>query len=289
MEVEDTYAEAFGSYYSEVLITAKNGKWLNHAVEAVTGNASSSIGCDCEAGLDRLADDTPDGRIGALVQFHVPKFLEDPVRKLELVLIHRIGNSILTCPTASVYNATSGNEFDIGKKVGFFGDGHQKIVEKYGRRMVSIPIMLGEFLIEEKIGYADGVMGGNLWLMADSQDSALEAGERVIGRINSIGGVITPFPGGLCASGSKVGSKYKFMVASTHHTLCPTLKELEGCELPDNVNSVIEIVIDGRDVKSVEKAMHEGIKAASDVRGLIKISAGNYGGRLGKHKIRLRD
>lgn len=289
VEIEDTYAEAFESVYSEILITAKNEKWLGHTIENVTGHASSTIGCDCEAGLDIFTDDTPDGRVGAMVQLHVPAFEKEPVRDLELALLNRIGNSVLTCPTTRVFNATSGKKLEIGKKIGFFGDGHQKTVKRFKRSMISIPIMMGEFLTEEKIAYSEGVMGGNLWLMADSEDSALDAGEVVVDVITSMDGVITPFPGGLCSSGSKVGSKYSFMIASTHHNFCPSLKEtILDSEVPHGVKSIIEIIINGRDLNIVRKSMKETIKAIGDVDGLIKISAGNYGGKLGKYKIRLR-
>lgn len=288
VEIDDTYAEAFESYYIEVLLTAKNERWLSYAVEAVTGNASSSISCDCEAGLNITTDNAPDKRAGALVQFHVPVFTGDAVRKLELAVIHRLGNSVLTCPTASAFNATTGDPLEIGKKIGFFGDGYQKVVEKFGRNMMSIPIMMGDFLVEEKMSYASGVMGGNLWLMADSEDSALDAGEKIIDIISHMDGVITPFPGGVCASGSKVGSKYKFMIASTHHTLCPTLKDLEDHGVPEGVTSILEVVIDGRDIDIVSSAMTKCIATASSIDGLIRISAGNYGGKLGKYRINLK-
>lgn len=290
MIIEDTYAEAFGSLYSEALITAANRKWLDHAIAAVTGHASSTVMCDCEAGLDRYTDDTPDGRPGAIVQFHVPRFRKDRVRALELVLIRRLGQNVLTCPTASAWNRIdSAESFRIGRKLGYFGDGHQERAERFGRKVWTIPIMGGEFIVEARFGCATGVMGGNLLMLGEDLERALAAAEMALGAIHRVDGVITPFPGGATWSGSKAGSRYKFLIASTFQDFCPTLRgRISTSRLPEEVGAVVEIIINGRSEEEVRRAMYAGIGATREAPGLVRISAGNYGGRLGKHKIPLR-
>lgn len=290
MIIEDTYAEAFGSLYAEVLITAASRKWLDAAVSAVTGHASSTVMCDCEAGFDRYADPTPDGRPGAVVQFHVPRFRKDRVRALELVLIRRLGQNVLTCPTASAWNLIdSPASYKIGRKLGYFGDGFQERGERFGRRVWIIPIMGGEFVVDSRFGYADGVMGGNLLMLGKDLDSALAAAGNALGAIHRLDGVITPFPGGCTWSGSKAGSKYRFLIASTFEKFCPTLRDrVPDSRVPEKVRAVVEIIINGKSEQRVREAMVAGIGAARVTPGLLAISAGNYGGRLGKYKIPLR-
>jgi formylmethanofuran--tetrahydromethanopterin N-formyltransferase len=295
--IDDTYAEAFRSIYSEILITAKNRKWLDHAIAAATGNASSTIMCDCEAGLDRYVGpggdqtlETPDARPGALVQFHVPRFKKDRVESLGKSLLMRVSQNILTCPTTAVFSISNSNDWlPIGKKIAFFGDGYQRRDERFGRKVWIIPILGGEFVIDRRFYFQDGLMGGNLWFMGSNQDSALQAAERACAAASSISGVICPFPGGIAASGSKAGSRYKFAIASTYAEYCPTLREVSGLEsrLPSDVESVMELIINGRDLNTLVVASQAAIKAAIDTPGLIKISAGNYGGRLGKSFIYL--
>ena len=291
-EIDDTYAEAFEGLYSEILVTAKNSKWLMASVNSAIGFATSTVGCTCEAGIDRIIEpeNTPDGRIGAAVQFWVASFCNDPERTLEHELICRIGQCVLTAPTTAVFNFTDSEKgFEIGRKMGFFGDGFQKEEERFNRIIVNIPRMMGEFLIEKEICYSKGVMGGNLWFFADSEDSALEAAESAVDAINDIDGVVTTFPGGVCASGSKVGSRYKFLKASTNRKLCPTLKPvIDDSMVPDGVKSISEITMNGVSESAVRKAMHSGIEASKNTGGLIKISAGNYDGKLGKYKIYLK-
>lgn len=292
MIVDDTYAEAFGSLYARILITAKNKLWLNNAVCSVTGYATSTISCDCEAGVEKILSEseTPDGRVGAIIQFHIPKFKKEAARLLEEALIHRLGNSILTCPTTRVFNECDlESKLSVGYKLGFFGDGFQKEKKEYGRMMTAVPIMMGDFQIEKELGIADGVMGGNLWLMGDSEDSALKAAEDAVNAISKTDGVITPFPGGACSSGSKVRSlKYKFLIASTNHEFCPSLRSEVASKLPEGVESVSEIIINGVSEEAVKKAMDAGVTACAGVEGLVKVSAGNFGGKLGKHKIPLK-
>ncbi|OYT26843.1 MAG: formylmethanofuran--tetrahydromethanopterin N-formyltransferase [Candidatus Altiarchaeales archaeon ex4484_96] len=291
-QIEDTYAEAFKGLYSHVLITAENKKWLKYAINCATGYASSTIGCGCEAGLDAYLDakKTPDHRIGALVQFWVPLWGDNPEKRLEKELIARIGQCILTTPTARVFNfGLSGKKLKIGEKIGFYGDGYQKITKKYNKVMVEIPTMMDSFHVEKNLGYDEGIMGGNLWFMASSRKNALTAAEKAAKAISDTEGVITPFPGGVCAAGSKAGSRYKFMKASTHEKYCPTLKQqIDDSRVPQQVESIAEIVFNGVNLKQMKKALKAGINASMNSRGLIMISAGNYGGKLGSHKLYLR-
>ena len=295
--VEDTYAEAFRSLYAEFLITARDRTWLDHSIAAVTGNASSTIMCDCEAGLDRYVGpggdgslDTPDGRPGAVVQLHVPRFRKDRVEALERALLTRICQNVLTCPTTACFNLIDSDPYyKLGRKVAFFGDGHQCRDERYGRRVWVIPILSGEFAIDRRFGFADGLMGGNLWYLGRDVDSALLAAERGRDAAAKIPGVVMPFPGGIASSGSKAGSRYSFSVASTYEKFCPTLREKLGAEsgVPDGVNSIMEIILNGRDLATIARATHAAIEASVDTPGLLRISAGNYGGRLGKSFIYL--
>jgi formylmethanofuran--tetrahydromethanopterin N-formyltransferase len=296
-EVEDTYAEAFRSLYAEVLITARDRQWLNHAVNAATGNASSTIMCDCEAGLDRYVGPggdeslpTPDGRPGAVIQFHVPRFRKDRVEALEKSLLVRISQNVLTCPTTSCFNLLDTEPyFRLGRKLAFFGDGHQFRDKRWERKVWVVPILAGEFIIDRRFGYRDGLMGGNLWFMGRDLDAALMAAERGVAAVRRCKGVIMPFPGGIAASGSKAGSRYKFAIASTFEAFCPTLITKLGdlSKVPEGVGSIMEIIINGHDLAAISEATQAAIAAAVETPGLIKISAGNYGGRLGKSFVYL--
>lgn len=296
-EVEDTYAEAFRSIYAEILVTARDPKWLQHAVNKATGHASSTIFCDCEAGVDRFVGPggdesfaTPDGRPGAIIQMHVPRFRKDREPALERSLLTRVSQNVLTCPTAACFNLLDTEPyFQLGRKIAFFGDGYQTRVERYGRKMWAIPILGGEFILDRRFGFRDGIMGGNLWFMGESTDAAIEATERGVAAVEKISGVIMTFPGGIAQSASKAGSKYKFLIASTYQQYCPTLREKLGaeCRLPSNVNSIMEIVMNGRDLETLSIATQAAIAAARTAPGLVKITAGNYDGRLGKSFIYL--
>jgi formylmethanofuran--tetrahydromethanopterin N-formyltransferase len=296
--IDDTYAEAFRSIYAEVLITAKNRYWLDRAIASCTGNASSTILCDCEAGLDRYVGPsgdesfaTPDGRPGAIVQFHMPRFRKDRVEALDRSVLVRVSQNVLTCPTTACFNVQLENEtfFKTGRKVGFFGDGHQFRAERYGRKVWVIPILSGEFIIERRVGWRDGLMGGNLWFFGETEDGALEAAEKAAAAASTVADVILPFPGGVASSGSKAGSKYSFTIASTYAEFCPTLKDKLGeqSRLPAGVVSVQEIIINGKDLSTIIAATQKAIQASVDTPGLQRISAGNYGGKLGKNFIYL--
>jgi formylmethanofuran--tetrahydromethanopterin N-formyltransferase len=292
--IDDTYAEAFRSIYAAVLVTARDRRWLDHAVHAATGNASSSILCDCEAGLDRYvpAADTPDGRPGAVVQFHVPRFWKDRVQRLDRAVLVRVSQNVLTCPTTACFNVlpADGDQWlALGRKVSYFGDGHQYAAERHGRRCWVVPILSGEFVIERRCGWADGLMGGNLWFFGATADAALDAAAAAAAGAATVDGVSLPFPGGVAASGSKAGSRYKFAVASTYAEYCPTLRGKPGVDskLPDGVASVQEIILNGPDLPTLSRATQAAIAASRATPGLVRISAGNYGGRLGKSFVHL--
>ncbi len=296
--VEDTYAEAFRSLFTEFLITARDRRWLEHAVNAVTGHASSSIMCDCEAGVDQYVgpeseapDASPDGRPGAIIQLHVPRFRKDRVEALGKALLARISQNVLTCPTARCFALDSAPpSFRTGRKLAFFGDGFEHRGERFGRSMWIVPTMGGEFWIDRRFGYRDGIMGGNLWFLATSEDASLLAAERAVEACRRIPGVITPFTGGVAASGSRAGSRYQFLFASTNAPFCPTLvgREDIASQLPAGIRSAMEIIINGRSLQAVSDATQAAILAAAEVDGVQKITAGNYGGRLGKSWVWLQ-
>jgi len=292
-EIEDTYAEAFKGIYAEVLITARDRLWLDRAVSACTGHASSTIMCDCEAGIDRYLDEsiTPDNRIGAVVQFHVPKFKRNRERHLEKVLIARLSQNVLTCPTARVFNLIEDADyFTVGKKIAFFGDGYQFRAQRFGRELWVIPIMGGEFELSTRFGFREGVMGGNLWFMGETVDVAIAAASAAAVAADATPGVVTTFPGGVASSASKAGSKYKFLIASTFEKYCPTLREKLGDRsgVPQGVKSIMEIIINGGSLEVVADATYAAINAAKSTPGLRLITAGNYNGRLGKSFIYLK-
>ena len=297
-KIDDTYAEAFKSLYVEFLITARDRKWLDHAINACTGNASSSILCDCEAGMDRYVGpggdesvQTPDGRPGAIIQLHVPRFWKDRVTRLERAALVRISQNVLTCPTAACFNMLEDSKdyYQIGRKVAYFGNGFQKRIERFGRKMWWIPILEGEFILDRRLGYSEGLMGGNLWFFGKDTDSALDAAERGVAAIAPMPEVVTTFPGGIAGSGSKAGSRYDFTIASTYEKFCPMLQQNPDVEhgLPEGVASVMEIIMNGRNIEAIINATQAAISASKDTEGLIMISAGNYGGKLGKSLIYL--
>lgn len=292
--VDDTYAEGFRSIYGEVLLTGRDATWLGHAVAAVTGHASSTILCDCEAGVAGYVDaaDSPDGRPGAVIEFHVPRFRKDRREHLEKVMLARISQNALTCPTIRCFNRLDvADFFKLGRKIALFGDGHQFRDVRYGERGWVIPTLGGEFFLSRRFGFQDGVMGGNLWFFGADEDAAILAAERAAIAVEAVPDTITPFPGGVAASGSKAGSRYSFMFASTYAEYCPTLRESLGdrSKLPPGVGSVMEIIINGRDLDALKAATRAAIHAAADTPGLLKISAGNYGGRLGKTFVHLHE
>ncbi len=288
--IEDTFAEMFPMWAGRILITADNEKWALTAARTATGFAASIIMSPAEAGIEGIVppEETPDGRIGALIQiFHTTR------RALKTQMSLRIGQCIMTCPTTAAFDALpeAKRRLKVGRSLRLFGDGFQKRDVIAGRKVWRIPVMEGEFMVEDSFGAVKAVASGNFLILAKKQKSGLLAAEEAIKAINQKAQrVIMPFPGGICGSGSKIGSvKYK-LAASTNHLFCPTLRKiLPDSQVPDNVDSVYEIVINGLDSESVKKAMAEGIKAAVKVPGIVKISAGNYGGKLGPFRANLKE
>lgn len=288
VEIEDTYAEAFSINISRVLITAENEEWVLKTSREATGFGTSQVMCPAEAGIDIKTKDTPDGRPGAYIQIcHGDK------DELEHQLLSRLGQCVLTSPTAAAFNGFSSADevLGVGKKLKFFGDGFEKEDELDGRTIYKVPIMSGDFVIEDCFGVKEGVAGGNFFIMAEDPSSALKSAEKAVDAIGEVEGVITPFPGGIVSSGSKVGSmNYDFLNATTNHQYCPTIKdEVEESKLPEGVETVYEIVINGPELEDVKKGMKAGIEAAVEVSNIVKISAGNYDGELGEYLITLEE
>lgn len=287
--IDDTFAEAFGMRATRILITALNLKWAWHAARSVTGFATSVIGCGCEAGIERelSADETPDGRPGLSVLLFAVSGKE-----LAKQLERRVGQCILTSPTSAVFAGLEGEPVNLGKNLRFFGDGFQMSKVIGGRRYWRVPVMDGEFLCEESTGMIKAVGGGNFLVLARSQVEALAGCEAAIEAMSKLRGVVMPFPGGIVRSGSKVGSKYKALPASTNDAFCPTLRAAVKSELPPDAGAVLEIVIDGLTQDDVRAAMRAGIDAVCKVGkagGILRISAGNYGGKLGPFHFKLRE
>jgi formylmethanofuran--tetrahydromethanopterin N-formyltransferase len=286
-EVVDTFAEAFAMWGARVLITAQTPGWADTAARSLTGFATSVIGCKCEAGIERVldADETPDGRPGVAVLLFA--FDADGLGKR---LVERIGQTVLTCPTTACFNGLDAEEdVVVGGKLRYFGDGWQASKVLAGRRYWRVPVMEGEFLVEERFGIVEGVGGGNLIILGEDAASALRAAEEAVAAMRPVEGAIMPFPGGIARSGSKVGSRYKGQIASTNHVLCPTLRaQVDDSDVPDGVGAVLEIVIDGLGPDPVREAMRRGLHAAAQA-GALRITAGNYGGSLGPHHFHLRE
>ena len=290
VQIDDTFAEAFNMRGTRVIITAQNLKWAYHAANAMTGFATSVIGCGVEAGIERelTVEETPDGRAGiSILMFAMgSKVL---IQQLET----RMGQCILTCPTAAAFaGIASEDHINLGKNLRFFGDGYQTSKLIANKRYWRIPVMDGEFLCEETTGMVRAIGGGNFLILATSQPLALAAAEVAIDAMKKIPNVIMPFPGGVVRSGSKVGSRYKTMFASTNDAFCPTLKGLTNTELSPEIESVMEIVIDGISFADITKAMQVGIQAICNLgaaSGVKRISAGNYGGKLGPHHFKLHE
>lgn len=290
VEIEDTFAEMFPMWASRILITADNEKWALTAAQAATGFGTSIIMSPAEAGIERIVppDETPDGRVGAIIQIYHRTRLE-----LKVQMIFRIGQCILTCPTTAAFDALpeAKRKVKIGPAIRKFGDGFEVRDKLNGRDVWRIPVMEGEFIIENLFGVKPAIAGGNFLILAKDRSSGLKAAEEAVEAIKkSTARVVLTFPGGICRSGSKVGSlKYK-LPASTNHFFCPTLKDkVPETALPKDVNSVYEIVINGLTVDDIKEAMAVGIKAAASVEGVKRITAANYGGKLGPYKIHLKD
>jgi formylmethanofuran--tetrahydromethanopterin N-formyltransferase len=290
IQIDDTFAEAFNMRATRVILTAQNLKWAYHAANAMTGFATSVIGCGVEAGIEgELGEtETPDGRPGVSVLLFAmgSKVL---MQQLET----RMGQCVLTCPTAAAFaGINSEDQINLGKNLRFFGDGFQTSKLITDKRYWRVPVMDGEFLCEETTGMVRAIGGGNFLILATSQSLALAAAEVAVEAMKKIPSVIMPFPGGVVRSGSKVGSKYKTMFASTNDAFCPTLKGVTNSELSAEIESVMEIVIDGLSFEDIASAMRVGITAICQLgesSGVKRISAGNYGGKLGPHHFKLQE
>jgi formylmethanofuran--tetrahydromethanopterin N-formyltransferase len=287
VEVEETFAEAFPMTAARVLVTAETTAWARTAGQSATGYAASVIGCDAEAAIERelSASETPDGRPGVSLLFF--GFSRDALQK---AVVNRVANCVLTCATTACFSGLLGDPgktIRVGGMLRYFGDGWQISKLLDGKRYWRMPTMDGEFLCEDVFGTVKGVGGGNLIILGETQAATLAAAEASVAAIRQLPGVILPFPGGVVRSGSKVGSKYKGLKASTNDAYCPTLRGVVASALPEGVNAVYELVFDGLDLSTVERATWEGMLAATRCPGVKRITAGNYGGKLGPHHIHL--
>ena len=292
VSIDKTFAEAFPMKGTRIIITAQNLEWAMHSATAFTGFATSVIACGCEASMERILEpsETPDGRPGVacLIFAMGGKGLAKQVET-------RAGQCVLTSPTSALFSGIEGEdgkEIALGKNLRFFGDGYQisKMID--GKRYWRIPVMDGEFLTQENTGVVSSVGGGNFLILAESQPQALAACEAAVKAMKQLPNIIMQFPGGVVRSGSKVGSKYKALNASTNDAFCPTLKGQTKSECSPEVESVMEIVIDGLSKEDIDKAMRVGIQAACDLgaeNGIRRISAGNYGGKLGPFHFHLQE
>ena len=286
VRIENTFAEAFGMRGVRIVITAKSLRWAREAASKLTGFATSVIACKCEAAVERELgpDETPDARAGVSVLLFTMG--ADSLGKR---VVERIGQTVLTCPTTSCFDGLpdAPTRVATARALRVFGDRYQISKVLGGERYWRIPVMEGEFLLQESFGVQKGVGGGNFLILAEDADRALEAAEVAVDAIAGMPGVILPFPGGVVRSGSKVGARgYAGMIASTNDAYCPTIRPITRSALPDGVNAVLELVLDGLDFAAVSRAMRVGIDAACRP-GVVAITAGNYGGRLGPHHFHL--
>jgi len=295
--IEDTYAEAFDGIYCRIIVTADDEETLKRAAEDATATPSGVIG-RLDSGIEKWLSEkeTPDKRKGAILQFwkglDKGKPLEDMVKRFEKELSYRIRQDILVKPFTAVFDALSvkpEGKLDMMERVGHCGDEFEWEEPLYDRHMIVVPIMVPDFLIERYIGYALGVAGGNFWYMCQTKKAVMDAGKKALDAIGKIEGVITPFD--VCSAGSKTETKFPLIGPTTNHPYCPSLKQKLGREskVPEGVGYIPEVVINGISLEAVKEAMKAGIKAALSVDGVMKVSAGNYGGKLGDYKIYLRE
>ncbi len=295
-EIEDTYAEAFDGLFCRIIVTADDAETLQKAAEDATATPSIVVG-RVESGIEKWLSEkeTPDKRKGALVQFwggiDQKKPLSDSLKRFEIELSIRIRQDILVKPFTAVFDALpkAGGKMDMMERVGHCGDGYEWTEKRHGREVIVVPIMVPDFIIERYIGYAHGISGANFWVMCRTKESVKESGEKALEAIHKVDGVITSFD--VCSAGSKTETRFPWIGPTTNHLYCPSLKKRlgEASKVPDGVNYIPEIVINGISMKAVKKAMRAGIDAALKVKGVVRVSAGNYGGKLGDYKIYLRE
>ncbi len=294
--IEDTYAEAFDGIVCRVIVTADHPQVLKRAAQHATATPAVVIG-RTEGGIERWLSkqETPDGREGVILQFwgaiDENKPLKDSVRKFEKELSFRVRQDILVKPFTAIYDALDDprGKMDMMEHVGHCGDGFEWTEKRSERNMIVVPLMVSNFLIEKELGYARGVMGANLWFMCRTKHAVMEAGKKALDAIHKVSGVVTPFD--ICSAGSKPETKFPLIGPTTNHPYCATLKPTLGTEskVPAGVKYIPEIVINGTTMEIVKKAMKRGVQAAAEVDGVARISSGNYGGKLGKYKIALKD
>lgn len=297
VEIEDTYAEAFDGLYCRLIVTADDQETLQRAAEDATATPSGVIG-RLENGIEKwlLEKETPDKRKGAILQFwkgfEKGKPVEDVVKRFEKELSYRIRQDVLVKPFTAVFDALTAKpegKIDMMERVGHCGDGFEWEERRYGRSMIIVPIMVPDFLIERFVGYARGISGGNFWIMCETREAVKEAGEKALEAVHRVEGVITPFD--VCSAGSKTETRFPLIGPTTNHPYCPSLKERLGkdSKVPKQVGYIPEIVISGVSIQAVKEAMKAGIRAVQGVNGVVGVSAGNYGGKLGDYKIYLRE
>ena len=296
VEIESTYAEAFPGIYCRIVVTADDAKTLRAAAEDSTATPSVVIG-RVEGGVERWLgkDETPDRREGVLLQFwgqiDSHKTFVDSLKKFETELSYRIRQDILVKPFTAVFDAMLDGEgnLDMMNRVGHCGDGYERLENRHGREVIVVPLMVPDFVIEHYVGYARGVMGANFWIMCRTKEAMKKAGERALAAIHKVGGVVTPFD--VCSAGSKPETHYPLIGPTTNHPYCPSLRKRlgEGSMIPDGARYIPEVVINGISLETVREAMKAGIEATRNVDGVLRISAGNYGGKLGEFKINLRE
>jgi formylmethanofuran--tetrahydromethanopterin N-formyltransferase len=295
-EIENTYAEAFDGIVSRVIVTADQTTVLRKAAHHATATPAIVIG-RTEGGIEKwlTKKETPDGRVGVVLQFwggiDENKPLEVSLKKFETELSYRIRQDILVKPFTAVFDALPNPEGKIVmmERVGHCGDGYEWTERRYGRNMIVVPLMVSNFLIEKELGYTHGVMGANFWFMCKTKQAVMAAGRKALDAIHNVPGVVTPFD--VCSAGSKPETQFPLIGPTTNHPYCQTLKKNLGAQskVPAGVKYIPEIVINGTSMAAVKKAMKAGIQSASGVDGVVRISAGNYGGKLGKHKIWLKE
>ena len=295
-EIDDTYAEAFNGLFCRVIVTADDEETLRKAAEDSTATPSVVIG-RTEGGVERYLTqkETPDQRLGVLLQFwgeiNPKKTFEQSVKKFETELSYRIRQDILVKPFTAVYDALPNPEgkLDMMETVGHCGDGYEWVEKRFGREVIVVPLMVPDFVIERYLGFARGVMGGNFWVLCKTKQALKSAGEKALVAIHKLSGVVTPFD--VCSAGSKPETHFPKIGPTTNHLYCPSLKQKLGKEslVPDGVGYIAEIVFNGVSLDAVKRATEVGIEVVLDVDGVMKVSAGNYGGKLGDHKIYLKE
>jgi len=294
--IEDTFSEVFTGIFCRVIVTADDVETLRKAAEDSTATPSVVIG-RTEGGVEKYLQpkETPDNRVGAILQFwgeiNPKKTFEQSLKKFETELSYRIRQDILVKPFTAIYDALpeAAGKLDMMETVGHCGDGFEWIEKRNGREVIVVPLMVPDFVIEHFLGYSKGVMGGNFWVMCKTKTALKQTGEKALAAVHSVGGVITPFD--VCSAGSKPETHFPKIGPTTNHLYCPSLKPQLRKEslVPEGVRYIAEIVFDGVSLQAVKKATKAGIQAVLGIEGVVKVSAGNYGGKLGQHKIYLRE